>query len=172
MFRVLPPTIQTRLATNQVVASCVNTDFWLDKTMQESRPALLNSFCSNIRKQVACFCYPFSCTLYQDLMVKPAGCQLIILGHFFLTTWVCEKGKKWYHLIFCQKKKTLPFPPFSLAHCTRLLSSSKRNQCLPNIPLLMLTVCHGMVLLCFRNNNYNVDGYLHPLWPCFLKFKF
>ena len=54
---------------------------------------------------------------------------------------------------FLSKKKTLPFPPFSLAHCTLLLSSSKRNQCLPSIPLLMLTVCHWMVLLCFSNNN-------------------
>ena len=29
--------VQTCLATNQVVASCVNTDFWLDTTTRESR---------------------------------------------------------------------------------------------------------------------------------------
>ena len=31
MLRVLPLRNQTCLAANQVVASCVNTDFWLDK---------------------------------------------------------------------------------------------------------------------------------------------
>ena len=36
MLRILPPTNQTCLATNQVVASCVNTDFWLDKITRES----------------------------------------------------------------------------------------------------------------------------------------
>ena len=29
--------VQTLFATNQVVASCVNTDFWLDKITRESR---------------------------------------------------------------------------------------------------------------------------------------
>ena len=36
MLRILPPTNQTCLATNQVVASCVNTDFWSDKITRES----------------------------------------------------------------------------------------------------------------------------------------
>lgn len=42
-------------------------------------------------------------------MVKPAGCQAIILGHVFLAAWVSETGKKWYHLIFCQKKRLYLF---------------------------------------------------------------
>ena len=37
MFLVLPPTNQTWHATNTVVASCVNTDFWLDNIKRESR---------------------------------------------------------------------------------------------------------------------------------------
>ena len=37
MLRVLLTTNQTCLATNQVVTSCVNTDFWLDKNARESR---------------------------------------------------------------------------------------------------------------------------------------
>ena len=37
MLRVLLTTNQTCLATNQVVTSCVNTDFWLDKIARESR---------------------------------------------------------------------------------------------------------------------------------------
>ena len=37
MLRILPPLNQTCLVTNQVVASCLNIDFWLDKIARESR---------------------------------------------------------------------------------------------------------------------------------------
>ena len=37
MLRVLPPTFKPALQQNQFVASCVNTDFWLDKITRESR---------------------------------------------------------------------------------------------------------------------------------------
>ena len=45
MLPVLPPTHQTCLATNQVFACCVNTDFLLDKITRESRhtPDLLQN---------------------------------------------------------------------------------------------------------------------------------
>ena len=36
MLHVSSLHVQTRLATNQVVASCLNTDFWLDKITRES----------------------------------------------------------------------------------------------------------------------------------------
>ena len=37
MLCILPPTFKTFLATNQIVASCVNTDIRLDKITRESR---------------------------------------------------------------------------------------------------------------------------------------
>ena len=57
MLRVKPPTNQTWLATNQVVASCVNTDFWLDNIKQESRSTReLRHLLQNM--------YRFCCTKY------------------------------------------------------------------------------------------------------------
>ena len=37
MLRILPPMNQTCIATNQIVVSCVITDFCLDKITRESR---------------------------------------------------------------------------------------------------------------------------------------
>ena len=61
MLRILPPSFKLFLGTNQVIASCVNTDFWLD---QITRVTPYTGVTSHVAKQV-CFGRVKRTTLYR-----------------------------------------------------------------------------------------------------------
>ena len=59
--------VQTCLVSNQVVASCLNTDFWLDKIVRDSRP--YTGFTSLAAKKV-CFRVHFLQHACTDFVAK------------------------------------------------------------------------------------------------------